>query len=157
MSEFFFRRYRNGQRMAEDVVIEREETLEDACVAASRMAAQYKDGTTLVYDENPVRNSESETYYNLVADNARLRAELAAEKKRAWALRYDVIDLEMDKRELRAALEPFAAMRIDDYEKNTDKCLMTAGVWGCPPTMTFELGNLRHARAVLDETGGRDE
>lgn len=41
----------------------------------------------------------------LEEDNNRLRSELAGEKKRAWALRYEVIQLEMDNAKLREALE----------------------------------------------------
>lgn len=48
MSEYFFRRYRNGERMAEDVRITQAATLEEASLAASRIAAQYRDGTVLV-------------------------------------------------------------------------------------------------------------
>lgn len=64
MSEYFFRRYRNGERMAEDVRITQAATLEEASLAASRIVAQYNDGTVLV--------SECEVD---------LRAELAAERE----------------------------------------------------------------------------
>ena len=53
---------------------------------------------------------------------------------------------------LRAALEPFAAMKIEEYEKSPDDCVMTAGAWGLPQRLVFALKDLRRARAVLDET-----
>lgn len=68
MSEYFFRRYRNGQRMAENVRITQAATLEEACLSASRIAAQYNDGTVLV--------SEC---------GVDLRAELATERDRVKA------------------------------------------------------------------------
>lgn len=66
MSEYFFRRYRNGERMAEDVRITQAATLEEASLAASRIAAQYRDGTVLV----------SECEVDLRAELAALRAQL---------------------------------------------------------------------------------
>lgn len=44
MSEYFFRRYRNGERMAEDVRITQAATLEEASLAASRIAAALNNG-----------------------------------------------------------------------------------------------------------------
>lgn len=71
MSEYFFRRYRNGAHMAEGVRITQAQTLDEACLLASKIAARYKDGTTLVYE------LDDETY---------ARAELAAERadKEYW-------------------------------------------------------------------------
>ena len=59
-------------------------------------------------DQNPVRNSESDTYYNLVADNDRLRAELAAERERVDRYIQAVVDI---KREAQAALANVAKLR----------------------------------------------
>ena len=83
MDEYFFRRYRNGKRMAEDVRITKATTLEEACLSASRIAAQYNDGTTLVYEPD-------------VAERDALRAELAAAnarleafgKHKDWSIEY---------------------------------------------------------------------
>jgi hypothetical protein len=62
MTEYLFRRYRNGRRMAEDVRITGAPAFEDACVTASRIAAQYKDGTTLVYEPEAELAAEREAH-----------------------------------------------------------------------------------------------
>jgi hypothetical protein len=56
--------------------------------------------------------------------------------------------------ELQTALAPFAAIteqpNFNDYQYNSDDCVMTAGVWGFKPDFTFKLGDLRQARKVLE-------
>jgi tetrahydromethanopterin S-methyltransferase subunit B len=85
----------------------------------------------------------------LEIDNARLRADLAAEREKAFTAmrvfeRYRELEATIDK--LREALEPFA--------KGVQSFSMTV-----PDAIDVEVTaeDIRHARAVLKETGGGDE
>ena len=92
MSEYFFRRYRNGERMAEDVRITQAATLEEATLAASRIAAQYRDGTVLV--------SECE-----VDLRAEVEVKNAALEKMDSDARWRISDLEHDLTDMRLRAE----------------------------------------------------
>lgn len=67
-------------------------------------------------EENLVRNSESDTYYNLVADNDRLRADIAAERDYAALLKADGASLY---KSLDAALAALKVAReaLEQFEK----------------------------------------
>lgn len=97
MSEYFFRRYCNGTRMAEDVRIIQATTLEEACLSASRIAAQYKDGTALVYEPDSELWAHKQLAQDRVLIDA-LRAELAAEREAhtETALALGRVDAERD-------------------------------------------------------------
>jgi chromosome segregation ATPase len=90
--------------------------------------------------------AERERVEKLSQENAVLRCDAAGEREQVETLKYTVIGLEMDKRELREALEPFAQ---DNYSDNWDDA---SGI-----EVSVQLGDLRRARAVLKETGGGDE
>lgn len=75
---FFFDRYINGVRMAEDVCVEREATLESAMRVAARIAAKGPNGepTVLIY-----RSTETVTLLaRIAAQEAQIKG-LAAEKQ----------------------------------------------------------------------------
>ena len=155
MSEYFFRRYRNGERMAEDVRISQAATLEEACLSASRIAAQYKDGTALVYEPD----SELWAHKQMAQDRSlidTLRAELAAMERRARTFEVANVKILAERDALRAqldeardALEPFADMLMS-YDASKRGWMLSE----CRP----KIGALRRARAVLDKIkGGGDE
>ena len=104
MSEYFFRRYRNGERMAEDVRISQAAALEEACLSASRIAAQYKDGTALVYEPD----SELWAHKQMAQDRSlidTLRAELAAMERRARTFEVANVKILAERDALRAQLD----------------------------------------------------
>ena len=100
----------------------------------------------------------------LEAENARLRAELAAERERADfetakanGAGRALIDVIEKNAKLREALEPFAeAARSLDYKYA--KWLDHEIHWCVSAFVQMPtVGDLRRARAVLAETGGGDE
>lgn len=112
MSEYFFRRYRNGERMAEDVRITQAATLEEASLAASRIAAQYRDGTVLVSEREVDLRAELAAEERRIAVMAKEIAEL---RSRPDALRADKAEAELDAlrellREATDKLQPISAL-----------------------------------------------
>ena len=59
MPEFFFQRYVNGQRMADDVLITKQATLEDAIPAALRLCWNSPKSVLVHIPQTPWRDIES--------------------------------------------------------------------------------------------------
>ena len=59
MPEFFFQRYVNGERMADDVLITKQATLEDAIPAALRLCRNSPKSVLVHIPQTPWRDIES--------------------------------------------------------------------------------------------------
>ena len=59
MPEFFFQRYVNGERMADDVLIKKQATLEDAIPAALRLCRNSPKSVLVHIPQTPWRDIES--------------------------------------------------------------------------------------------------
>jgi len=59
MPEFFFQRYVNGERMADDVLITKQATLEDAIPAALRLCWNSPKSVLVHIPQSPWRDIES--------------------------------------------------------------------------------------------------
>ena len=59
MPEFFFQRYVNGERMADDVLVTKQATLEDAIPAALRLCRNSPKSVLVYIPKTPWRDIES--------------------------------------------------------------------------------------------------
>jgi|GEM_PF-2579247 len=80
MPEFFFQRYVNGERMADDVLITKQATLEDAIPAALRLCRNSPKSVLVHIPQTPWRDIKSAPRDGQ-SEIERLRAELAAVTK----------------------------------------------------------------------------
>ena len=77
MPEFFFQRYVNGERMADDVLITKQATLEDAIPAALRLCRNSPKSVLVHIPQTPWRDIKSAPRDGQ-SEIERLRADLAA-------------------------------------------------------------------------------